>query len=113
MFKNKNNIVITFLSVALLVCLFLLLKSEPTIPYDENLINTRINTLEQENDQLQKDIQSERLKSANFMMKIDSLKKQAPIIEYKYIKIYEKIDSSSVIDVVNEFDSIFTTNRIH
>lgn len=113
MLSDKKNIAIGLLGFALIICLWFLFQANPQPPYDETLINTRINTLEQENSQLQNDINRERLKSAEFMAKIDSLRNQPPIIQYKYVKIYEKIDSSSVIDVVNEFDSIFTANGIY
>jgi len=113
MFKDRKNIAIAGLSLGLLVCLFFLFRQNPTPPYDETLINTRINLLEQENIRLEQDISAERIKTGKFLMKIDSLRNQIPIVEYKYIKIYEKIDSSSVIDVVNEFDSVFTANGIH
>lgn len=113
MFKDRKNIVICLLALGLVVCLFFLLQKPASPPYDETLINTRVNTLEEENRRLQKDIASERIKTANFLMKIDSLRNQVPIVEYKYIKIYEKIDSDHVSGSVAEFDSIFTANGIH
>ena len=113
MFKDRKNIVIGVLALGLAVCLFFLLQKSTSPPYDETLINTRINTLEQENTNLEKDIVLERIKSAKYLIKIDSLRNHIPIVEYKYIKIYEKIDSDHVSGSVAEFDSIFTANGIH
>jgi hypothetical protein len=111
-FSDKRNIVIAVLAAAFLCALFFALRKPEPAPYDETLVNTRINLLEQQNDQLLKDIAAERKKTTLFMFKIDSLEQRKPVVEIKYVKIYEKIDASHVDYVVSELDSVFSANSL-
>ena len=116
MSKDRSNIVLWVITAIVLtsICFvgYIVLNKPEPAPYDSELIEARVNVLEQENTRLKDNIASERMKSTEFLKELNHLKSLPPKIEIRYETKYKTIDAASVGTVVSEFDSVFTNHNL-
>ena len=92
------------------ICIYLSNRKVDTT--DINVVKANIKVLEQQNDSLNKVIINNAITVKSYKHKIDSLKNLKPIIITRYVTKSNEIDAGSVSYVINEYNSIFTKNRI-
>ena len=112
--KIKNVFTISFFIILITGLLFFY-----KITYKEVTNKIEANTLKKKYDSLNLVIDSLSLKLIRILEqrelyenKIDSLQELKPKIVIKYVNKSNKIDESSVITIVNEFEGIFSKNSI-
>jgi uncharacterized protein YpmB len=109
--KKVMGIIILILAVALAIVSYIAFKT-PQAPFDKEVYEKQIDALRQQYNDLviaNSRIEAVKAKRENT---IDSLESLKPKIIIRYEKKDAKIDKAPVVDVVNEFDSIFASRNI-
>lgn len=111
MLKDKRNIAIIILVIALAVVSYIAFAPKP-VPYDKKLFEDEIRKLNNEKKQLDSAYAVEKGKTKSFVSQIDSLEKlkQKPI--YVYIEKTKQIDNASANGVVSELNNVFAGSNI-
>ena len=103
-----KSIVLGILFVIGIICLVKGLTGKDHV--DQNIIQSRIDSLQRHSDSLSRYISETEKKVDKLETKIDSLESLKPKIVIKYVKKYKEIDSASVGVIIADFDSIFAAN---
>ncbi len=109
--KKIMGVVILVLAVALAIVSYIAFKS-PAPAFDKEVYERQLKELRLQNLSLAQDISKVESDKAKRESKIDSLESLKPKIIIRYEKKDIQIYHAATAVIVNEFDSVFTSNNI-
>lgn len=112
---KRTKITLLVLSILLVIAISIIItqyRANKTANLDTSYFDRKIERLESENDSLYQMVELSENDIIEYDRLLDSLQKIKPEIQIKYVKIYEKVDNATTIELVNLTDSILSTEGI-
>ena len=112
---KRTKIAVLVLGTLLIIAIGVIvsqLKDDNTANIDTSYFDRKIDQLTTENDSLKQSIKLTEETIDGYDHMVDSLLQLPPQIKTEYVKIYERVDNATVIELVNLSDSIYSAEGI-